>query len=218
MSNSQQSLLDFCDPGSNLCVTPRAITVRTPLPSAGIIDIPIVEKKVQGQQQHHKVGESPPWGMGFCLFLGITSWFLWLQMTLAPSYRMDNGKMVKVRANRDAHVAVTQYQVLCSTPSSALVELQPVTGEDAPPLWGDHRVLPRAVCWILPFFWATDTVYRLRVQLTCVTLYFLHKSETRVPLEMIVGSRIDEMIHYVSHTAWNLWASCLSLPSEENTV
>lgn len=53
-------------------------------------------------------------------------------MTLAPSYRMDDGKMVKVRANRDAHVAVTQYQVLCSTPSSALVELQPVTGEDAP--------------------------------------------------------------------------------------
>lgn len=53
-------------------------------------------------------------------------------MTLAPGYRMDNGKMVKVRANRSAHVAVTQYQVLSSTPSSALVELQPITGEDAP--------------------------------------------------------------------------------------
>lgn len=36
--------------------------------------------------------------------------------------------MVKVRANRDAQVAVTQYQVLSSTLSSALVELQPVTG------------------------------------------------------------------------------------------
>lgn len=69
-------------------------------------------------------------------------------MTLAPSYRMDNGKMVKVRANRDAHVAVTQYQVLCSNPSSALVELQPVTGEDAP----FHHALPRALCWIFPLF------------------------------------------------------------------
>lgn len=48
---------------------------------------------------------------------------------------MDNGKMVKVRASRNAHVAVTQYQVLSSTPSSALVELQPVTGEDAPFHW-----------------------------------------------------------------------------------
>ncbi|OBS78404.1 hypothetical protein A6R68_19215 [Neotoma lepida] len=84
-----------------------AITVCAPLPSAGVVDIPIMEKEVQGQQQHHK-------------------------MTLAPSYRMDNGKMVKVRASRNAHVAVTQYQVLSSTPSSALVELQPITGEDAP--------------------------------------------------------------------------------------
>uniref|UniRef100_A0A8C5L0V5 Pseudouridylate synthase RPUSD4, mitochondrial n=1 Tax=Jaculus jaculus TaxID=51337 RepID=A0A8C5L0V5_JACJA len=80
-----------------------AVTVRVPVPSAGVVDIPIVEKEVQGQQQHHK-------------------------MTLSPSYRMDNGTMVKVRANRNAHVAVTQYQVLSSTLSSALVELQPVTG------------------------------------------------------------------------------------------
>uniref|UniRef100_A0A8D2DIM0 Pseudouridylate synthase RPUSD4, mitochondrial n=1 Tax=Sciurus vulgaris TaxID=55149 RepID=A0A8D2DIM0_SCIVU len=80
-----------------------AITVRVPMPSAGVVDIPILEKEVQGQKQHHK-------------------------MTLSPSYRMDNGKMVKVRTNRSAHVAVTQYQVLSSTLSSALVELQPVTG------------------------------------------------------------------------------------------
>ncbi|XP_031198945.1 mitochondrial RNA pseudouridine synthase RPUSD4 [Mastomys coucha] len=79
-----------------------AITVRVPLPSAGVVDIPIIEKEVPGRQ-HHK-------------------------MTLSPSYRLDNGKMVKVRANRDAQVAVTQYQVLSSTLSSALVELQPVTG------------------------------------------------------------------------------------------
>ncbi|XP_020038293.1 pseudouridylate synthase RPUSD4, mitochondrial [Castor canadensis] len=80
-----------------------AITVRVPVPSAGVVDIPITEKEVQGQQLHHK-------------------------MTLSPSYRMDNGKMVKVRASRNAHVAVTQYQVLSSTFSSALMELQPITG------------------------------------------------------------------------------------------
>ncbi|XP_005330819.3 pseudouridylate synthase RPUSD4, mitochondrial [Ictidomys tridecemlineatus] len=80
-----------------------AITVHVPVPSAGVVDIPIIEKEVQGQQQHHK-------------------------MTLSPSYRMNGGKMVKVRTNRNAHIAMTQYQVLSSTLSSALVELQPVTG------------------------------------------------------------------------------------------
>ncbi|KAM4850835.1 pseudouridylate synthase RPUSD4, mitochondrial [Urocitellus parryii] len=80
-----------------------AITVHVPVPSAGVVDIPIIEKEVQGQQQHHK-------------------------MTLSPSYRMNSGKMVKVRTNRNAHIAMTQYQVLSSTLSSALVELQPVTG------------------------------------------------------------------------------------------
>uniref|UniRef100_H9G0Y0 Pseudouridylate synthase RPUSD4, mitochondrial n=1 Tax=Macaca mulatta TaxID=9544 RepID=H9G0Y0_MACMU len=80
-----------------------AITVRVPMPSAGVVDIPIVEKEAQGQQQHHK-------------------------MTLSPSYRMDNGKMVKMRHSRNAQVAVTRYQVLSSTLSSALVELQPITG------------------------------------------------------------------------------------------
>ncbi|KAF6082821.1 RNA pseudouridine synthase D4 [Phyllostomus discolor] len=80
-----------------------AVTVRVPVPAAGVVDIPIIEKEVSGQQQHHK-------------------------MTLSPSYRMDNGKMVRVRTSRNAHVAVTQYQVLSSTASSALLELQPVTG------------------------------------------------------------------------------------------
>ncbi|EQB77992.1 RNA pseudouridylate synthase domain-containing protein 4 [Camelus ferus] len=70
---------------------------------AGVVDIPIIEKEVQGQQQHHK-------------------------MTLSPSYRMDNGKMVRVRPSRNAHLAVTQYRVLSSTLSSALLELQPITG------------------------------------------------------------------------------------------
>lgn len=43
-----------------ICVTPRAITVRVPVPSAGVVDIPITEKEVQGQQLHHKVGKLPP--------------------------------------------------------------------------------------------------------------------------------------------------------------
>ncbi|XP_036311444.1 mitochondrial RNA pseudouridine synthase RPUSD4 [Pipistrellus kuhlii] len=100
------------------------ITVRIPVPSAGVVDIPIVEKEVQGQK-HHK-------------------------MTLSPSYRMDNGKMVKVRANRSAHVAVTEYQVLSSTVSSALLELHPITGVKHQlrvhlsfgldcPILGDHK-------------------------------------------------------------------------------
>lgn len=50
-------------------------------------------------------------------------------MALSPSYRMGNGKVVRVQTRRDARTAVTQYQVLSSTPSSALLELQPVTGE-----------------------------------------------------------------------------------------
>nr|XP_019566087.1 PREDICTED: RNA pseudouridylate synthase domain-containing protein 4 [Rhinolophus sinicus] len=80
-----------------------AITVHVPVPSAGVVDVPITEKEAQGQQPHHK-------------------------MALSPSYRMDNGKMVRVRTSRNAHVAVTQYRVLSSTVSSALLELQPVTG------------------------------------------------------------------------------------------
>ncbi|XP_074072479.1 pseudouridylate synthase RPUSD4, mitochondrial [Macrotis lagotis] len=80
-----------------------AICVGVPMISAGMIDIPIIEKEVQGQQHHHK-------------------------MTLAPIYQMENGKTVKVRPNRHAHVAGTQYQVLSSTLSSALVELRPITG------------------------------------------------------------------------------------------
>ncbi|KAM5226181.1 pseudouridylate synthase RPUSD4, mitochondrial [Hipposideros larvatus] len=102
-----------------------AITVHVPVPSAGVVDIPITEKEVQGQQQHHK-------------------------MALTPSYRMDSGKMVRVRTSRNAHVAVTQYQVLSSTLSSALLELQPVTGVKHQlrvhlsfgldcPILGDHK-------------------------------------------------------------------------------
>lgn len=78
-------------------------------------------------------------------------------MTLSPSYRMDDGKMVRVRSSRNAQLAVTQYQVLSSSLSAALLELQPVTGEGAavlqrvaePPR--PLRASPRASCWAPPF-------------------------------------------------------------------
>ncbi|XP_004614206.2 pseudouridylate synthase RPUSD4, mitochondrial [Sorex araneus] len=102
-----------------------AITVRSPLPPAGVVDIPIVEKEVQGQQQHHK-------------------------MTLSPGFRVDGDRLVRRRSGPGAHQAVTQYRVLSSGISSALLELQPVTGVKHQlrvhlsfgldcPILGDHK-------------------------------------------------------------------------------
>lgn len=76
-------------------------------------------------------------------------------MTLSPSYCMDNGKIVRVRTSRNAHLAVTQYRVLSSTLSSALLELQPVTGEGASVLqWVEKphcpSASPRALCQAPP--------------------------------------------------------------------
>lgn len=49
--------------------------MRVPVPEAGVVDIPIVEKEVPGQQQHHKVGELARWeGLFACplkSYLGI---------------------------------------------------------------------------------------------------------------------------------------------------
>lgn len=39
---------------SNLC-SHRVITVGVPVPSEGVIDIPIIEKEVMGSQPHFKV-------------------------------------------------------------------------------------------------------------------------------------------------------------------
>lgn len=51
-------------------------------------------------------------------------------MALSPLFRMnDTGDGVtKVRANRQAHPAVTKYRVLDSSSGCSLVELQPFTG------------------------------------------------------------------------------------------
>ncbi|XP_050777690.1 pseudouridylate synthase RPUSD4, mitochondrial isoform X2 [Gopherus flavomarginatus] len=103
------------------------ISVGLPVPSEGLVDIPIVEKEVQSHQSHYK-------------------------MTLAPNYRIspENEKMVKVRRNRDAHSAVTRYRILASSPSCSLLELQPITGVKHQlrvhlayglgcPILGDHK-------------------------------------------------------------------------------
>uniref|UniRef100_H3AS95 Pseudouridylate synthase RPUSD4, mitochondrial n=2 Tax=Latimeria chalumnae TaxID=7897 RepID=H3AS95_LATCH len=104
-----------------------AITVGIPVPSQGVIDIPIIEKEVGGTQPHFK-------------------------MTVSPLYCVSDveGRLLRVRPNRDSHAAVTRFQVLESCGSSALVELQPITGVKHQlrvhlafglgcPILGDHK-------------------------------------------------------------------------------
>ncbi|NXN99912.1 RUSD4 synthase, partial [Rhinopomastus cyanomelas] len=82
-----------------------AISLGEPEPTEGIVDIPIVEKKVESHQSHYK-------------------------MTLAPSYRMspDDGKMIKIHRNTNAKSAVTRYRLLASSSACSLLEVQPITG------------------------------------------------------------------------------------------
>lgn len=180
-----------------------AITVRVPLPSAGVVDIPIMEKEVAGQQQHHK-------------------------MTLRPSYRMDNGKMVKVRASRDAHVAVTQYQVLSSTPSSALVELQPVTGIKHQlrvhlsfgldcPILGDHKYSD----WnrLAPQKLSAGTLKKLGLQQSKARYIPLHLHARQLILPAL-GSRTEELLlacklpHFFARSLRRLG---LDMPNEDQS-
>ncbi|XP_067090183.1 pseudouridylate synthase RPUSD4, mitochondrial-like [Osmerus mordax] len=81
------------------------VSVGVPVPSEGVIDIPVIEREVTGSQPHFKMG-------------------------LSPVYRMsDSGEGVtRVRAHRQAHGAVTKYRVLESSNGCSLVELQPITG------------------------------------------------------------------------------------------
>ncbi|MCJ8744289.1 hypothetical protein PDJAM_G00116910 [Pangasius djambal] len=103
------------------------ITVGVPVPSEGVIDIPIIEKEVMGDQHHFK-------------------------MALSPLYRPaeEGDGLVRVRAHRQAHSAVTRYKVLDSSSGCSLVELQPITGVKhqlrvhmalalACPILGDHK-------------------------------------------------------------------------------
>ncbi|TWW62080.1 pseudouridylate synthase RPUSD4, mitochondrial-like [Takifugu flavidus] len=103
------------------------ITVGVPVPSVGIIDIPIIEREVTGPQPHYK-------------------------MALSPLFKMnDSGDgLTKIRAHRQAHPAVTKYKVLDSSSGCSLVELQPCTGVKHQmrvhmafgltcPILGDHK-------------------------------------------------------------------------------
>ncbi|XP_034022412.1 mitochondrial RNA pseudouridine synthase rpusd4 isoform X2 [Thalassophryne amazonica] len=104
-----------------------AITVGVPVPSEGVIDIPIIETAVKGIQPHHKMG-------------------------LSPIYKMNDAGdgEIRVRKNRQAHPATTKYRVLDSTSGCSLVELQPLTGVKhqmrvhmafalSCPILGDHK-------------------------------------------------------------------------------
>uniref|UniRef100_A0A1A7WMR7 Pseudouridylate synthase RPUSD4, mitochondrial n=1 Tax=Iconisemion striatum TaxID=60296 RepID=A0A1A7WMR7_9TELE len=103
------------------------VTVGVPVPSEGLIDIPVIEKEVTGPQPHFK-------------------------MALSPCFRMNEtgDGLTKLRRHRQAHPAVTKYRVLDSSSGCSLVELQPFTGVKhqlrvhlafalACPILGDHK-------------------------------------------------------------------------------
>ncbi|XP_068450574.1 pseudouridylate synthase RPUSD4, mitochondrial-like [Clinocottus analis] len=103
------------------------ITVGVPVPSEGVIDIPIIEREVMGPRPHYK-------------------------MSLSPLFRMNDAGdgMTKVRAHRQAQSAVTKYRVLDSSSGCSLVELQAFTGVKHQmrvhmalgltcPILGDHK-------------------------------------------------------------------------------
>ncbi|KAM4757348.1 pseudouridylate synthase RPUSD4, mitochondrial [Cyanocitta cristata] len=104
-----------------------AVVLGDPDPVEGIVEIPIVEKEVQSHQSHYK-------------------------MTLAPNYRLrlEDGKVMKIRKNRNAESAVTRYHRLASASACSLLELQPITGVKHQirvhlayglgcPILGDHK-------------------------------------------------------------------------------
>ena len=105
------------------------------------MEIPIVEKEVRSHQSHYKVSRASS-RLPFPLPGAPPPAFPWahplaaVQMTLAPNYRLspEDGKVVKIRKNRNAESAVTRYRLLASSSACSLLELQPVTGEAWPGL------------------------------------------------------------------------------------
>lgn len=103
------------------------VTVGVPVPSEGVIDIPIIEREITGSRPHYK-------------------------MALSPLFRMNDAGdgVTKIRANRQSLSAVTKYRVLDSSSGCSLVELQPFTGVKHQmrvhmalaltcPILGDHK-------------------------------------------------------------------------------
>ncbi|TRY99227.1 hypothetical protein DNTS_031404 [Danionella cerebrum] len=104
-----------------------AVTVGVPVPSEGVIDIPIIEKEVPGPKPLFK-------------------------MALSPLFKVNEAGdgVTRVRGQRQSQNAVTHYRVLNSTAGCSLVELQPVTGVKnqlrvhmafalSCPILGDHK-------------------------------------------------------------------------------
>lgn len=104
-----------------------AVIVGVPVPSEGVIDIPLIEREVTGVQPHYK-------------------------MSLSPLFRINESRdgLTKTRAHRQAQPAVTKYEVLDSGSGCSLVELQPLTDVKhqlrvhmafalACPILGDHK-------------------------------------------------------------------------------
>uniref|UniRef100_A0A8C6UGI5 Pseudouridylate synthase RPUSD4, mitochondrial n=1 Tax=Neogobius melanostomus TaxID=47308 RepID=A0A8C6UGI5_9GOBI len=104
-----------------------AIIVGVPVPSEGVIDIPLIEREVTGVQPHYK-------------------------MSLSPLFRINESRdgLTKNRAHRQALTAVTKYKVLDSGSGCSLVELQPLTDVKhqlrvhmafalSCPILGDHK-------------------------------------------------------------------------------
>lgn len=103
------------------------VTLGVPVPSEGIIDIPIIEREVTGSQPHFK-------------------------MALSPAYRVNDERegVIRVRNHRQALDAVTKYRVMESSNGCSLVEIQPITGVKHQlrvhmafalgcPILGDHK-------------------------------------------------------------------------------
>lgn len=83
-------------------------------------------------------------------------------MGLSPLYRPseEGDKLVRVRAQRQAHSAVTRYKVLDSGSGCSLVELQPITGTDFPL----ERMNCTEMCFVMCLF---DANLLLGGELSC---------------------------------------------------
>lgn len=104
-----------------------AVVVGVPVPSEGVIDIPLIEREVTGVQPHYK-------------------------MSLSPIFRINESRdgITKIRGPRQGLPAVTKYKVLDRENGCSLVELQPLTDVKhqlrvhmafalACPILGDHK-------------------------------------------------------------------------------
>ncbi|NXL68397.1 RUSD4 synthase, partial [Chordeiles acutipennis] len=152
-----------------------AISLGDPDPAEGIVEIPIVEKEVQSHQKHYK-------------------------MTLAPNYRLspEEGKVVRIRKNRDAESAVTRYRRLAHSSACSLLELQPITGVKHQirvhlayglgcPILGDHKYSHWSK--LAPQKLPEITLKRLKLKQSKARHLPLHLHAHRLSLPL--GKRID---------------------------